>query len=192
MAQLPVPEGLSPCPPNRFLKHSLISTSAARHSHRFGKPFPRVGNKHACCVRIRDVFLMMMCFLRVHQVLGAFVNQTIDDQYGDLVTGSQVSIVIYNRRVELKQEKVKYSPDGFWNQGDTCNFCAFHPSNASAFNGVQLRVWLSRDVGSCYFSSEGTWHDGSRVPEHDIEPLEFAFTFTGTHQLHQQVFQTHL
>ncbi|KAH8104029.1 hypothetical protein BXZ70DRAFT_1062554 [Cristinia sonorae] len=51
-------------------------------------------------------------------VTGLLVNRTIDDQYGDEVTGQQVA----------------YS--GMWNQGNDCTWCAYHPNASLAHNGT--------------------------------------------------------
>ncbi|KAL4252905.1 hypothetical protein ABKN59_003567 [Abortiporus biennis] len=90
-------------------------------------------------------FLFFSTFVFSQLTLAEWVNRTIDDQLGDAITGLQVTYT---------------SSAGLWVQGATCDHCAFHPSNASAF--------------------DGTWHDGSRTPQHDEQPLEFTVKFNGT------------
>ncbi|KAI0758508.1 hypothetical protein BC629DRAFT_1273821, partial [Irpex lacteus] len=55
---------------------------------------------------------------------------------------------------------VTYTPPGVWSQGSGCSYCALKPDNSSAF--------------------DGTWHDGTHIPDRDVEPLAFEFKFNGT------------
>ncbi len=127
---------------------------------------------------LRFKAVLLICALFSPRVLGGFVNRTIDDQYGDLVTGSQASRGLYLlTNFALNADQVQYSPDNTWTQGNNCDFCAAKPSNASAFNGTQAILCSSRLA--IIQLSEGTWHDGTWDPSRGIEPLAFTFSFNG-------------
>ena len=64
----------------------------------------------------RRAIFISLCFLI--PVLAEPVNRTIDDYFGDSVTGRQV----------------EYS--GYWNVGQTCVVCAIHPDANEAYAGT--------------------------------------------------------
>ena len=47
-------------------------------------------------------------------------NVTVDDTYGDLLTGNQII----------------YEPQGSWEPGQSCSTCTAHPNKSLAFNGT--------------------------------------------------------
>ncbi|KAI0796187.1 hypothetical protein C8Q75DRAFT_803223 [Abortiporus biennis] len=83
-----------------------------------------------------------------------------------ILSVQQVSSEWVNRTIDdqegdqLTGRQVSYSPTELWTQGATCGNCAFHPSTSMTY--------------------DGTWHDGSRTPQNDVQPLEFSFKFNGT------------
>lgn len=72
------------------------------------------------------------------------VNYTIDDQYGDEVTGRLVrwaamfqdGTVHYALTWTHSYSQVDYSPPNTWSQGNDCSYCTARPDNKSAFDGT--------------------------------------------------------
>ncbi|KAJ3481929.1 hypothetical protein NLI96_g7327 [Meripilus lineatus] len=92
------------------------------------------------CLGLR-VLLLTSSFLIPHS-LGILVNRTIDDQYGDWSTGSQV----------------QYTPDRAWVQGSSCRAT---PSAQQAHNGTAIYIFtiaVQSTTAEVNFTIDGVPH----------------------------------
>ncbi|EIW63880.1 uncharacterized protein TRAVEDRAFT_103451, partial [Trametes versicolor FP-101664 SS1] len=96
-------------------------------------------------------FLAPFCILPVLTSAAILVNRTIDDQYGDIVTGALPT----------------YAPSNQWAYGPSCNSCFIHPGNPYRFGAVV-------DVSQVY---NGSWHDTTYHP--NLHTPTITVTFVG-------------
>ncbi|TFK19158.1 hypothetical protein FA15DRAFT_222209 [Coprinopsis marcescibilis] len=74
--------------------------------------------------------MLFLLLMNVAIVMGALQIRTIDDTYGDSVTGI----------------RPVYTPDGGWADHD-CSGCAFKPSPAEVFNGTYHESTYRPQIG---------------------------------------------
>jgi hypothetical protein len=82
-------------------------------------------------------FHLIAALLLVRSVIAVLVNVTIDDQYGDALTGLLPS----------------YSPSGIWEQGANCSTCTARPNPSQASMGTwHDTTYLPTETEPCVVS----------------------------------------
>lgn len=110
------------------------------------------------------------------------VNRTIDDQFGDEVTGLQVctSIVQVARgTLTTFRSPTRLQPYGLKAMAAP----AVHPIPTPALFLTVCEMLLPSLFVLFIWGIAETWHDGTYTPSHGDDPLSFAFKFNGEHDL---------